>query len=297
MTDTTIGFIGLGNMGGRMARHLAGAGYRVLGYDREDAVRATFAAESGQPLTNAAADLAEASVIITMVPTGAVVRAVLQEGGDDSLIARLKPGSLIIDTTSSPPEDTRQFGAELASQGLQMVDAPISGAIAGADARDLVFMLGSDSDDAANRASSILSHLGKRIYRTGGLGSGHATKSLNNYVSAAGYLAACEALAMGKKYGLDPAVMVDVFNVSTGCNFATETSLPRILAGDFQRRFALALFTKDIAISRDIADKMDVSSPVADLVYARMLEAIDALGGDADYTRAYPFWAAQPRRG
>lgn len=290
MKDKIIGFIGLGNMGGRMARHLARAGYQVLAYDLNPSRRAEFASEFSLPLTASPADLASATVVITMVPTGAVVQAVLRQGDENSLMNRLAKGSLVIDTTSSPPDETRRFGDELLSKGLLMVDAPISGAIAGADARDLVFMMGSDNDDAAARASEVLSVLGKRIFRMGKLGSGHAVKSLNNYVSAAGYLAACEALSAGRKYGLDPAAMIDVFNVSTARNFATETSMPRILRGDFERRFALALFTKDIRITNEIAAATDTNAPMAHLVYERMSKAIEALGGDSDYTSAFDLW-------
>ncbi len=293
MTDHIIGFIGLGNMGSHMAVHLVKAGYEVLAYDIDPEKRRAFAREHGTAVSETAADLAPASVILTMVPTGAVVRAVLNEGGENSLLAGLKPGSLVIDTTSSPPESTRELGADLARHGVLLIDAPVSGGWIGARDANLVFMMGGDSEDAIERSATVLSHLGKQIFRLGKLGSGHVMKSMNNYVSAAAYVGACEALIIGKQYGLDPAMMVDVFNVSTARSFATETSIRRIIAGNESRNFALDLFTKDIKIAVDLADAKAVKATLTHAVHGRMVEARDAIGGYGDHTKAYAFWASE----
>lgn len=297
MTDRIIGFIGLGNMGSHMAAHLVKAGYEVIAYDIDPDKRAAFAKEHGTRLPDAPADLADASVILTMVPTGAVVRAALNEGGDGSLLAQLKPGSLVIDTTSSPPESTRELGADLAKYGVSLIDAPVSGGWMGARDANLVFMMGGDSDEAVERAAAVLSNLGKKIFRLGKLGSGHVMKSMNNYVSAAAYVGACEALIIGREYGLDPAMMVEVFNVSTARSFATETSIRRIIAGNESRNFALDLFTKDIRIAVDLADAKAVKTSVTHAVHDRMVEARDAIGGYGDHTKAYAFWASQVGEG
>lgn len=296
MEVQTIGFIGLGNMGSSMARHLARAGYRVIAYDVNALKREAFSAEFSTPLPIKPADLAAADMIITMVPNGAVVRDVLLAGGEASLANKLKPGSIVIDTTSSPPENTRELGALLASRGVSLIDAPVSGGSIGARERKLVFMVGGDEPAAIERAIAVLSHLGPQVFRMGPLGSGHAMKTLNNYVSAAGYLAACEAMAVGKRYGLDPSTLIDVLNVSTGRNFATETSMKRVLAGNFQRFFALNLFTKDIKIAADLADQMNVRAPLAHLVYERMAEACGSIDENGDHTTAYAYWEAQQVR-
>jgi 3-hydroxyisobutyrate dehydrogenase len=293
VADRIIGFIGLGNMGSHMARHLVKAGYEVLAYDIDPEKRTAFARENGTVAPGTPADLAPASVILTMVPTGAVVRAVLNEGGEESLLTGLRPGSLVIDTTSSPPESTRELGADLARHGLLLIDAPVSGGGMGARDANLVFMMGGDSEAAVDRAAAVLSHLGNKIFRLGKLGSGHVMKSMNNYVSAAAYVGACEALIIGQQYGLDPAMMVDVFNVSTARSFATETSIRRIIAGNESRNFALDLFTKDLKIAVDLADAKAVKATLTHAVHDRMVEARDAIGGYGDHTKAYAFWASE----
>ena len=297
MADRIIGFIGLGNMGSHMAAHLVKAGYDVLAYDVDPERKAAFAEEHGTTLPETPADLAGASVILTMVPTGAIVRAVLNEGGEKSLLAGLKPGSLVIDTTSSPPDSTRELGADLARHGVLLIDAPVSGGWMGARDANLVFMMGGDDEAAVERAATVLGHLGKRIFRLGKLGAGHVMKSMNNYVSAAAYVGACEALIIGQQYGLDPAMMVEVFNVSTARSFATETSIKRIIAGNDSRNFALDLFTKDIKIAVDLADARSVKAGVTHAVYDRMVEARDAIGGYGDHTKAYAFWASEVGEG
>jgi len=293
MTSEIIGFIGLGNMGSPMASHLARAGYRVIAFDIDAERRRQFGATFQSTVPESPADLHEATVILTMVPTGADVRQALNDGGDQSLLNRLKPGTLVIDTTSSPPASTRELGAALKERGIHLIDAPVSGGNRGARSADLVFMMGGDDQDAIERASAVLSHLGKRIFRLGPLGSGHTMKAVNNYVSAAGYIAACEAVVIGEQYGLDRTAIIDVLNVSTGRNFATETSMKRILADDFSRNFALDLFTKDLKIAADLGDTKKVNAPLTHLVHDRMKEARDAVGGHGDHTTAFPYWEKQ----
>ena len=293
MTSEIVGFIGLGTMGSHMAGHLARAGYRVIAFDIDAERRRQFGETFGSTVPEGPGDLHEATVILTMVPTGAVVRQALNEGGDQSLQNRLKPGTLVIDTTSSPPASTRELGATLKEKGIHLIDAPVSGGNVGARNADLVFMMGGDDQEAIERASAVLSHLGNRIFKLGPLGAGHTMKAMNNYVSAAGYIAACEAVVIGEKYGLDRTAIIDVLNVSTGRNFATETSMKRILADDFSRNFALDLFTKDLKIAADLGDQKKVKAPLTHLVHDRMNEARDAIGGHGDHTTAFPYWEKQ----
>ncbi len=293
--DKTIGFVGLGHMGFPMAGHLVRRGYPVLAWDCDAAARARFAAEfGGAPLADAS-ELAPADILITMLPTGEVVRQVLTEGRTASLLATLRAGGLVIDTTSSEPAGTRELGAMLASRGVAMVDAPVSGARKGALEASLVFMIGGD-DAAVDSACAVLSVLGSRLIRTGPLGSGHAMKALNNFVSAAGFAAACEALVIGRQFGLDAGVMVEVLNQSTGRNFATKVSLPRIVARDFNGTFSLGLFTKDARIAAAMAEASGVTAPISQLVHARMAEAVAELGGEGDHTTAMLHWETQVRR-
>lgn len=294
MQDKLIGFIGLGNMGTAMARHLVRGGFEVLAYDIDAEKRAAFAEETGMRNPATVAELAEATVLLTMLPNGAIVRKVLDEGGAAGLLGQMQPGTLMIDTTSSPPEATRELATALKARGCHLVDAPVSGARAGAEAADLVFMIGCDDDAVLERARTVLSCLGNRLFHLGPVGAGHAMKALNNYVSAAGYVAAAEAMIIGTEVGLDPAQIVDVLNVSTGRNFSTEVSMPRILREDFERRFTLELYTKDVRIAANLGDSAGVTAPLTHLVHDRFAAARDAVGPDLDHTEAYEYWARKP---
>jgi 3-hydroxyisobutyrate dehydrogenase len=290
VTAETIGFIGIGIMGWPMAGHLVRAGYALSAYDSDATRRRAFAQEFGTPLPATPADLASSSMILTMLPTGPIVRQVLTEGGEASLAATLRPGSVVLDTTSSEPAGTRALGEILARRGVSLVDACVSGAQTGAVGASLVFMLGADDEAAVERVTPVLSVLGKRIFRTGPLGSGNAMKALNNFVSGAGFIAVCEAMIVGRRFGLDPAVMMDVFNASTGRNFTTEVSMHRIVNRTFDTNFQLALFTKDLKIAAEMGDSVGLPAPLTGLVHAKMTEARDAIGGDRDHTLAFTHW-------
>lgn len=290
MSSETIGVIGLGNMGWEMAANLANSGLRPVAFDADAALTDRFAREFGTARPQSLADLAGSTVLFTMVPTGAVVRQVLADGGDSSLINTLKPGSVVIDTTSSVPAGTLELGETLARRGIVLADCPVSGGKIGARERNLVFMLGCDDDAAVERIRPVLDVLGKQIFRTGRLGTGHAMKSMNNFVSAACYLASCEALIVGREYGLDPKTMLDILSVSTGRNFSIETSMRKIVNGTFDDTFKLGLFTKDIRIAAEMAETKHVNAPVSHLVYERFEAARAALGGDGGHTTAFRYW-------
>jgi 3-hydroxyisobutyrate dehydrogenase len=152
-------------------------------------------------------------------------------------------------------------------------------------------MLGGDDEAAIEKAVPIIETMSKDIFRTGPLGSGHAMKALNNYVGGAAFVATCEALVAGTKFGLDPAVMLDIMNVSTGRNFTTSVTAPgEIVSRRFGSGFALALFTKDIGIAAGLADELGIDAPVSRLVHDRMRGALEQLGTGADHTSAIQVW-------
>jgi 3-hydroxyisobutyrate dehydrogenase len=282
-------------MGWHMAANLAKSGLRPAAFDIDAGLTDSFSREFGTVRPKALADLAGSSILFTMVPTGPVVRQVLTEGGERSLLNTLNKGAVVIDTTSSVPSGTIALGAELAKKSIVLVDCPVSGGKPGARDRSLVFMLGCDDDAAVERIRPVLSLLGKQIFRTGSLGTGHAMKSMNNYVSAACYLASCEALIVGREYGLDPSTMLDILNISTGRNFSIETSMRRIVNGTFDDTFKLGLFTKDIKIAAEMADAKKIDAPVSRLVYERFEAARAVMGGDGGHTTAYKFWEKQKK--
>ena len=259
-----IGFIGLGVMGAPMATHLAKAGHRLTLLDADAAVAGNLALAIGASTAATPAEVAAASeVIITMLPNGEVVRQVAL--GDLGLVHGLQPGALLLDTSSAEPWLTRQTAAALAERGATMVDAPVSGAAWGAQAAELVFMVGGSDADVA-RVRPLLDLMGKAVHHLGGLGSGHAMKCLNNCVTAMTFIATAEALVAGKRYGLDPAVMVDVLNQSTGGSWVAQTHFhQRIFNRAFDDPFKLELMRKDVGIAMQLAQQTGTPMPMAGL--------------------------------
>ena len=286
-----VGFIGIGSMGWPMAAHLAKAGHAVTVFDLDTARTASFVREHP---ADAAANIGEVGgereIIITMLPTGADVRAVLMET-DGGLAGHLGPGTLVVDMSSSEPVGTRELGAELAAHDIVLIDAPVSGGVLGAEAATLTIMIGGENEDAIGRATPVLEAMGGNLFRTGPLGSGHAMKALNNYVFAAGFTSAAEAILVGEKFGLDPATMIDIINVSTGRNFNTEHSIKdHVLPGTFAFGFGLSLMAKDVGIAGDLAKQIGVDAPVATLIQDLWRDALAAEGADQDFTAAYRHW-------
>jgi len=285
-----VGFVGLGNMGWPMAANLARAGYALVVRDLDAARQGSFAAESGCTEAGDPAAFAAVDVLITMLPTGRIVREVLLEwsGG---IGPALKRGAVVVDMSSSEPAGTRVLGAELARLGVALVDAPVSGGVPRAAAGTLSIMIGADDAHAAARSREVLEVLGKNFFATGALGTGHAMKSLNNFVAAAGYTAAAEALLTGQKFGLDPAVMVEILNASTGRNFSTEFAMKEhVLTGKFATGFTLGLLAKDIAIAAELAAGVGIDAPLSRLLKQRWAETLSKSGPAVDHTAAIRYW-------
>jgi 3-hydroxyisobutyrate dehydrogenase len=282
----TIAFIGLGKMGVPMAARLIAAGYRLRGYDTAEAARARFA--SAQPQAQLCASAAEcvagAAAAITMLPDGKIVAAVLREASPS-----LAADAVVIDMSSSSPIDTQRTGAMLAARGIAMIDAPVSGGVKRAIDGTLAVMAGGEAG-AVERCMDLLRAMGGAIFRTGKLGSGHAMKALNNAVSAAGLVAAAEALLIGERFGLDPATMVDVLNASTGKNNSTENKLKQhILSGSFASGFAMGLMAKDLGTAAELARHLEVPAPLS-AACARLWQAADKeLGDGADHTEIFRY--------
>jgi 3-hydroxyisobutyrate dehydrogenase-like beta-hydroxyacid dehydrogenase len=275
-----IGFIGLGVMGAPMATHLAKAGHRLTLLDAhaqtaDDLAQALGAAQASTPAEVAA----RSELVITMLPNGDVVREVTL--GDEGLVHGLQPGALLLDTSSAEPWLTRQTAEALAGYGATMVDAPVSGAAWGAQAAELVFMVGGSDADVA-RVRPLLDLMGKAVHHLGPLGSGHAMKCLNNCVTAMTFVATAEALVAGKRYGLDPAVMVDVLNQSTGGSWVARTHFhQRIFNRAFDDPFKLALMRKDVGIAMQLAHQTGTPMPMAGLGEQLWRMADHAAGPDA----------------
>lgn len=282
-----IGFIGVGNMGRPMAALLAKAGHAVTVLDRDAALASAVADEIGAVAAEGPAALAAASdVVFTMLPNGKIVRDALL--GEDGVARHLQPGTLVIDTSSSYPLGTQELGADLAMLGIGLVDAPVSGGVKRAVAGTLAIMAGGEPA-LVEQATPILQALGT-VYPTGPLGSGHALKALNNYVSAAGLAAAAEALLVGQRFGLDGETITRVLNASTGRNNATENKLSQfILNGTFASGFALDLMAKDLRAAGNLATDLGVPAPHLQLSVEMWNQAEQVLSRGADHTAIYAF--------
>lgn len=285
-----VGFIGIGNMGWPMARNLVKCGHEVLVWDTDETRRISFAQEHGAIAARELAELASADVIVTMLPTGKIVHDLFLEP-PQALLPHLRAGALVIDMSSSEPEGTRALGNELAARKVSFIDAPVSGAVPRAQSATLTIMIGGDDPEAIERAKPVLSCMGNRLMETGSLGTGHAMKALNNYVSAAAFCASVEALHVGKHFGLDPKRMLEIMNTSTGRNFNTEMTLQEhVVEGRFATGFALGLMTKDVRAAADLAASLKLEAPVAELMRARWALACERVGAGRDFTMAVKAW-------
>ena len=293
-----VGLVGVGNMGGPMARCLAKAEHPVMLYDTRPEITEPFKAESN--LFTVAPDLAtlgaECRTVITMLPDSKVVRLATFGGpGKPGLAARIAKGSVVIDMSSSYPIDTQTLGRELAEKGVALVDAPVSGGVPKAISGTLAIMAGGRPEDI-DRVEPVLKAMGT-VHRTGPLGSGHAMKALNNYVSAAGLVATAEALVIGQKFGLDGAVMTKVLNASTGRNNTTENKAERyMLNGAFNSGFALALMDKDVGMANRLAEELGIDAAELGFVSKLLGRILADLGPQADHTAVYAYADAKGKR-
>lgn len=260
-----LGFVGLGVMGTPMATHLVGAGYPVTVYDIDPGAGEALAI--AEPTVTVAGSLSElaanAQIVITMLPDGHVVREVAT--GPDGLSQSLAAGSLLIDTSSAQPWITRETAAALDAVGVRMIDAPVSGAEWGAQAAELVFMVGGTAQDV-DLARPLLDVLGRATFHLGPLGSGHVMKCISNLITAMTFQGTLEGLALGVAAGLDATAMTDVFNESTSGSWITRNHIgQRILTRTFDDPFRLSLMRKDVDIAADLARQHGIDLPMTEL--------------------------------
>lgn len=291
-TPARIGFVGLGMMGRPMTACLAKAGHALSLYDIDAEAARSHAEAIGAEAAGSLAAAGEAcDLVITMLPNAKIVRdAVLGAADGQGIADGLRPGGIVVDMSSSYPSATVQLGEQLAQKGIVLLDGPVSGGVAKAVSGTLAIMLGGNDAAAIERAEPVLTAMGQ-VFRTGPLGSGHAIKALNNYVSAAGLVAACEAVIVGRAFGLDPALMTDVFNASTGRNNTTERKIkPFVLTGEYEKAgFALRLMTKDVTAAADLAAELGWALPGLSEAKRLWQEADAALGAGADHTAMHKF--------
>jgi len=303
-----IGFVGIGAMGFGMAGTLAEAGHEVAVFDLDRAVLDRFVARYPARAAGGMGEIAGNEVVICMLPDGHVVRRTLMEAEDGAFLAAAGPGVVVIDMSSSDPVGTRELGKALKARGIALVDSPISkrdvvfgpkGGRLESDSKalPLVLMVGCDDRAVLDKVRPVLSLLGDTIFETGALGSGHASKALNNYSSAAAQCVLAEALLVGARFGLDPRTLVDIFNVSTGRSFNSDAVYSQIVRDPgYTAGFALGLMAKDVGIAAGLARSVGVEAPVVDLIEQRWALARERLGFGADVAQAMQAWQGDGER-
>jgi 3-hydroxyisobutyrate dehydrogenase len=303
-TPWRIGFVGVGMMGAPMARCLLRAGYELFIADTEAARVAAFT-DGGEAHTLEPRNAARLDVLITMLPNSQIVERALL-GGDPSesgaasaagWAKHLPPGALVIDMSSSEPARSRQLAVTLSQLGLAYLDAPVSGGVRKAQTGSLAILVGGEAG-VLERCRPVLRAMGTSVLHVGTAGAGHAAKALNNYVSAAGLVAAVEALHVAARFGIAPAVMTEVLNASTGRNNTTENKVSQfMLSGTFASGFTLQLMLKDLKTAYALARAVGYPMSFGAVCTAVWEEAGRRGTPTSDHTEMYRLLADEPAHG
>ena len=283
-----IGFIGLGNMGLPMAQNLLKAGHAVAGFDVKEDAMEKLAAAGGRAVRSLAETCTDAEIVITMLPAGEQVREVYLEG--DGVLSAVAPGTLLIDSSTIDVETARAVEHAAQERGLAMVDAPVSGGVAGAQAATLTVMVGG-SEEAFARARPVLEQMGKTIVHAGGAGNGQAAKICNNMVLGASMIVVSEAFLLAEKLGLDAQKLFDISSKSSGqCwSMTSYCPVPGLVPTspanrDYQPGFTAAMMLKDLKLSQGAARATRATTPLgagATAVYERF---VDSGGAVVDFS-------------
>jgi 3-hydroxyisobutyrate dehydrogenase len=281
-----IAFIGLGNMGGGMAANLVKAGHTVQGFDLStDAVTAAVA-QGVTAFESARAAVRDADAVVTMLPHGGIVDQFYR----NQVFGHAPAHAILIDCSTIDIATARSVAEEADRRGYAMVDAPVSGGIAGAAAGTLAFMVGG-SDEAFVRAEPILAAMGKAVIHAGDCGAGQAAKICNNMILGATMAATCEAFALAEKLGLDAQRFYDISAVSSGQSWSMTSYCPVPGVGpaspadrDYEGGFAAALMLKDMKLALDAAKNVDASTPVAAVAAARYQALVDRGDAEKDFS-------------
>lgn len=279
-----IAFIGLGNMGGPMAHNLIKAGHTVTGFDLSAAALKALEEAGGKAATSAAETTAGAEVVISMLPASHHVAGLYL--GENGLFNQMSKGTLVIDSSTIASETSREVGKAAVEKGIKFIDAPVSGGVGGAKAGTLSFIVGGSAEDFA-KAKPLLESMGKNIFHAGETGAGQVAKVCNNMLLSILMAGTTEALALGVKNGLDPAVLSEIMKQSSGGNWALNVynPWPGVMEGvpasnDYQGGFQVDLMAKDLGLAWETALNSKSSIPMGSL--ARNLFALHAQQGNGE---------------
>jgi 2-hydroxy-3-oxopropionate reductase len=264
MPDTQLGFLGLGVMGGPMARNLVKAGYPVTGFDTDAGRLEKFTAAGGKAAKSAAEAGKSGEMVFLSLPTGDVVREVVMGAG--GLVTVMKAGTIILDLSTTEPKVAQDAATACAAKGIAFLDAPVSGGEQGAIDAALSLMVGGDAAAFA-RCKPILACLGKSVVHMGGSGMGQATKLVNNMIVAANFAAVCEGWALAVKVGLDPATLHEAIRGGWAGSRVMEETVPRLLKRNFVPGGTVDIMTKDVGYALNMARTANVPVPVTALAH------------------------------
>jgi 3-hydroxyisobutyrate dehydrogenase len=282
-TFKTVGFIGLGVMGGKMVRHLKGVA-NVLVHDTDRARAAEAATAAGGTAVDGVNGMGPADAVVLMLPTSVIVDRVLHGGDGKGLLDYLSPGSMVIDMSSSAPTNSVANAEIAAKRGIRFIDAPVSGGARGAEAASLAIMVGGAQADF-DRALPLLQKMGGKVFLVGKVGSGHAVKALNNLLAATALVATSEVFAVGAKFGLDPSTMLKVIDASSGQSFQTTHVWQKaVIERSFQFGFTLALMEKDVQVAMSLFDAMGSDAKLSRTSAAIWAKALATAAPGSDMT-------------
>jgi 3-hydroxyisobutyrate dehydrogenase len=273
-----LGYIGLGNMGGALARRILRV-HKMRVYDLNPEAMARLADKGGAPSQSPKALAAECDMVMTCLPTSKEVREAIF--GPDGIAAGLKKGGIIADMTTGDPNATREMAKELAAKGVSLIDAPVSGGPHGADAGTIAIMIGARAD-LYQRVKPVFETISPNIFHCGDVGTGHVMKLVNNVIAASVRTVTFEAVAMGIKNGLSLKTCAEVLAKGSARSYSTEITLPRLVSGQMQANFTLGLMHKDVRLATELGVASASPMPVSNLVREIFQTALNDQGAGAD---------------
>jgi len=280
-----VGVVGLGNMGGGIARNFQKAGIPLMVWDIAPAARTAFSTAAGTEIASPGEMAATCSIIFFVVPATPEIAASFE--GKDGVLARAAKGLVVYDFTTSDPVATKALAARAAEHGIAYLDAGMSGGATGADAGTLTLMIGGDKA-AFERTRALLDPIADRLFHLGGSGAGHTMKLIHNMVCHTIFLATCEGGRMAEAAGIKLADMIDVFNVSNARSYASEVRFPKhILSGKWDARSRVYNLRKDVSMAVGLAGSLDTKVPLGTVTRDFLDVAIAQGMTDTDYSRLY----------
>ncbi|MBM3491418.1 MAG: NAD(P)-dependent oxidoreductase [Alphaproteobacteria bacterium] len=273
-----VGYVGLGAMGGALAKRLLKS-RKLRVYDLRSEAAAALSGDGAVPAQSPAALAAQSDLVLTCLPTSHEVRQAIF--GENGIASGMKQGGLIADMTTGDPIATRRMANELKERGLTLIDAPVSGGPHGALAGTIAIMVGAPPA-LYEKVAPVFRQISPNVFHCGGVGNGHTMKLVNNVIAAGCRQVTFEAVAMGMKNGLDLKTCMDVLNKSSGKTYTSEYTLARLLDGSIKANFTIALMLKDVRLATQLGLDSEAPMPIAGLVREVLLSAQNEQGGNAD---------------